>query len=248
MTLGATTFQNFLCKYQIYVNSQLIIDEKEKLVALHNEVFPSDAVRHNMIANDIKSNDSEVSTVQHMLKYFNSGSNFKFYKVQMVLDTFSEQSGSVGKYMMGLFYSTIGLGFRFDKIKAVQGPLGILLAVTLACHIFTIVIGSILWNSCVLFLARLGNWSQGSGLSYNESNSDKSNNRNIAFAFSFDDVNSVDGNFKTDVSINCNTNNDDKSHRNIDRKCSDNSESASVIDPNVALDYLIDMDTALVAR
>ena len=244
-TLGATIFQNFLHKSQVYVNSQLITDEEEKLITLQNERVQSDTARRNIIANDINMNNSEVVTAQHMPTYFNTELNWKLYRTQMVLNTFNEQSGSVGKFMMGLFYSTIGLGFRFDKIKSIQGPLGILLGVTLACHLFTIMMGSILWNFCVLSLARLGDRSERSGISYSKS---KSNRSNIAFASNLDDIDSVHDNSMINVSANGNTNNDNESHRNIARRCSDDSGRVPVIDPNIALDYLIDMDTALVAR
>ena len=65
-------------------------------------------------------------------------------------------STQCSKYFMGLFYSTIGLGFRFDQIEAVQGPIMILIGVTLSSHLITMILGALLWNACVRALFKKG--------------------------------------------------------------------------------------------
>mmetsp|Transcript_6099 Transcript_6099/g.6248 ORF Transcript_6099/g.6248 Transcript_6099/m.6248 type:complete len:479 (-) Transcript_6099:635-2071(-) len=67
------------------------------------------------------------------------------------IDAFGSNSGKASDYMMSLFYTTIGLTFKFE---AVSKPVCILMGVTLATHLVFIFAGSLLYNS---FIGRLVN-------------------------------------------------------------------------------------------
>lgn len=75
-------------------------------------------------------------------------------KSAMLLQNLREYSAGSSKFMMGLFYSTIGLGFRFNEIQAIWGPVGTLIGLTLSCHLFVLIGGSLLWNSFMKFVHR----------------------------------------------------------------------------------------------
>jgi hypothetical protein len=75
-------------------------------------------------------------------------------KSTLLLRNLKEYSAGSSKFMMGLFYSAIGLGFRFNEIRTVWGPIGILIGLTLSCHLSVLIGGSILWNSSVRYAQR----------------------------------------------------------------------------------------------
>ena len=75
-------------------------------------------------------------------------------KSQLLLQNLKEYSAGSSKYMMGLFYSTIGLGFRFNEIRTIWGPIGTLIGLTLSCHLFVLLGGSLVWNSSMRFAHR----------------------------------------------------------------------------------------------
>jgi Protein of unknown function (DUF819) len=77
----------------------------------------------------------------------------KARKAEKNLRTHSTQCS---KYFMGLFYSTIGLGFRFDQIEAVQKPIMTLIGVTLSSHLIIMILGALLWNACVCAIFKKG--------------------------------------------------------------------------------------------
>jgi Protein of unknown function (DUF819) len=68
-------------------------------------------------------------------------------KSELLLKNLKEHSAGSSKFMMGLFYSTIGLGFRFNEIQTIWGPIGTLIGITLSCHLSVLIGGSLLWNS-----------------------------------------------------------------------------------------------------
>jgi Protein of unknown function (DUF819) len=75
-------------------------------------------------------------------------------KSELLLKNLKEHSAGSSKFMMGLFYSTIGLGFRFNEIRTIWGPIGTLIGLTLSCHLSVLIGGSLLWNSSMKFAQR----------------------------------------------------------------------------------------------
>lgn len=72
----------------------------------------------------------------------------------LLLQNLKEYSAGSSKFMMGLFYSTIGLGFSLNGISTISGPIGTLIGLTLSCHLFALLAGSLLWNSSIKFAHR----------------------------------------------------------------------------------------------
>jgi hypothetical protein len=68
---------------------------------------------------------------------------------KIFIDAFGSNSGKASDYMMSLFYTTIGLTFKFE---AVSKPVCILMGVTLVTHLIFIFAGSLLYNSFIGWL------------------------------------------------------------------------------------------------
>ena len=69
--------------------------------------------------------------------------------ITLFLGNLREHCAGASVYMMGLFYTTVGLGFRLDQARTVSGPVGALIGVTLVSHLCVILSGSLVWNFLV---------------------------------------------------------------------------------------------------
>ena len=282
-TIGAMGFQSFIYTAQIHIAEKLLLAEKKELMKLQDDMVQNNTILDSSSDIYMKNSDSLLINTKNVRTLSNLKVISKMKKLQMILNTFNEHSGSGSKYMIGLFYSTVGLGFHFEKIKSVQGPLGILLGVTLGCHLSIIIIGSVFWNFCILSIYKLKSQSQNRDgkISENGQNELKRKYYNNDNNIDFYDIASPNGDSNTNMIIDSNnniSNDNDESSRNRDYKNCNNQNSSKIIEnrnyrdengdkneddnkndgenknkdedegKSDIYDYLINMDTALIAR
>ena len=97
-----------------------------------------------------------VKTVKDIALGFHEGFLALQEKARHIEKNLRTHSAQCSKYVMGLFYSTIGLSFRVDQMKAVQGPIMTLIGVTLSTHLIIVILGALLWNICVRAFTKVG--------------------------------------------------------------------------------------------
>lgn len=140
-TLAGVGSMKLLKRTQLPVKKALLITS-EPIVSI---IEPVDNSQSKNIDTDPEKNSVTVVFFKSKLKML----------ISLFLDNLREHSAGASTYMMGLFYTTIGLGFRLDQAGTVSGPIGILIGVTLISHLCVILAGSLLWNSLIQFIAGL---------------------------------------------------------------------------------------------